>query len=207
LTIDYMGAIDSYFNRNGTIYSLNGTTTNGTVQQFSTRSPYAGGSAINKPEEMSLNALRIATIFTKTYSGTFPNCWASGYIEGTLQIEETPQYPAGTPLELQIDYLTEMLNNYSSGYYIDRGVAILNQSYDTLWEGTHYTQENIESYYIPIMTGSTYLFYVWQTFGTEYVPVNRNNVGVAISVDFHVIPEPTSLAFLLGGLLLSRRKH
>jgi hypothetical protein len=66
LTRDYTGHIESFF-RTDDVLSLGAATTNGYVQAFDSRYPYAGGMAINNPEEiMSPHAIRIATLFVYT---------------------------------------------------------------------------------------------------------------------------------------------
>jgi len=208
LTIEYTGVVDSYFRTNGSIVSLHGETVNGTVDAaWSPRTPYAGGMVINKPSGMSADAMQLVTLFLKNYAGTFPDCWASGYVEGILRIESSSQYPTGTLLELQVDYQT-ITRDVLPSYYIDRGLMLFSQYYYTLLECTHYTQENIESFYIPITVGETYQFCIWQSLGLENMPIKQSGVGSGVAIDFHVIPEPASLAHIaLGGLLLRRRKN
>ena len=99
LTRDYVGQIDSFFKRGNDIYSLSGTTTNGYVQRFNLSYPYAGGMAINNPAEMmSPDAIQVVTLF-RDYSAShevYAKCWGRGYVEGTIEAEETPQCPFGT---------------------------------------------------------------------------------------------------------------
>ena len=211
LTIEYTGEIASYFRSDGNVYSLHGTTTNGTASAFDPFYPYYGGMVINNPEEMSSDALRLATLFLGFWQPgrdryiTPPDCWSLGFIQGSLQIEETVQYPMGTPLTLKIDYKTETRKNVRD-FFFRQSVVLGDQSYVDLWGANHDTQGNIEAYYIPITVGSTYIFSVFQQIGHSSMPLNQDNIGSALSVDFHVIPEPgTLLLFGFGGLVLRKK--
>lgn len=206
LTRDYTGFIESFF-RTDDVLSLGATTTNGYIQAFDTRYPYAGGMGINNPEEMmSLHAIRIATLFV--YTSVFkpkPECWGSGYVEGTIEVEPNAEHPIGTPLELQIVYSGEEVGTPSS-YPLSKGAFLLGPHSEFLWYADYSTDGNMETHSVDIISGQEYYFYTWQNFGTQAHPVT-SYAGSAVSIDFNVVPEPSScLLFVLGAVSLTRRR-
>ena len=96
ITRNYYGQIDSFFRRGNDIYSLSDTTNNGYVLAYSLRYPYSGGMAIGQTGDeikMSPDAIQIATLFT--FDGEV-ECWGTGYVDGTIEIEEAVNRPIGT---------------------------------------------------------------------------------------------------------------
>ena len=212
LTRSYTGQIDSYFKRGSDTYSLSGSTTNGTVQSFSTRLPYAGGMAITRPTDiMSSDGIRIATLFSRSYHvfTGYAQCWGMGYIEGSLHIGESLQYPIGTPLELKIDYATGYVGNMAD-YYHNTEVLLTDQNYNYLWYANHLTPTGApENYTVPIISGTTYYFWMLQEFGTASNPVipNGSIAAIAMALDFSIVPEPASAVLLLLGTVWVQSRH
>lgn len=210
ITRDYTGQIDSFFKTGNDIYSLSGTTTNGYIDEYSTTYPYGGGMAINREDViMSSDSIRIATLFPHLrYPSARPACWASGTVEGSIEIEDSSQYPIGTPLELKIDYGSVEIGNTSS-YFLDKGAVLVDESFGILWYADHSTDGDLETFTVEITSGEKYFFYMWQDFGTEKAPViaNYSALGSGVAIDISVIPEPATLLLLgLGGLVLRRRR-
>ena len=213
VTKHYTGEIHSYFQRGSNIYSLEGTTTDGYIQKFSTSYPYAGGSALNQQTEiLSETGLGVVTLFSPYPSTTVkPKCWAWGGLNGTITIGETVQYPAGTPLLLQIDYFGATIGDVTENQCF-REAGVANMDEEILWLATYLTSGK-ESYYLPVTAGQSYLFGLYERMGSQYSPIDMNDyndfVANGVGIDFFVIiPEPATVMLLgLGGLVLARRRN
>ncbi len=202
ISIEYTGQVDSYFRTAGVVYSLSGTTESGTVQEYNSLAPYAGGTVINR----SLNSITLVTLFQRMWPpggspGVFPDSWARGYVEGELYIEESQNYPNGTPLELCIDYATINRNN-PARFYRYGGAIMATQDYNIIWQGSQHAYDTVETYHIPVTAGSTYLFFVWQYFGTSSHPVTETNVGSGVYINFSM-PQFIDSEISLTGTLYS----
>lgn len=209
LSRQYTGTVDSYFRRGDDVFSLSGLTTNGHINRYDETYPYAGGMVLSSLVNMSPDSIAFGTQFLRSYTATsgYAECWGSGYLEGTLTIGETLQYPSGTPLELKIDYAAVVTGNTSS-FPHSRGVVLTDQNYLVLWEAAYLTETVFESHFLQVTSGTTYHFYMWQDFGNSREPVIPKTLytGGVVAVDFSVIPEPCTVLLLgLGGLLIRKQ--
>lgn len=214
LTLNYTGQIDSFFRSGDNVYTLSGTTTNGSVSKVSTDYPYTGGMTINnrEPEEIliSPSETQIGALF-----GTDGNveCWGEGEVRGTIEIEETLDRPQGTPYDLQIKYTTASISVSNDGtlpsFYLTRGAALLDEDYNIIWDAV-YSANQIDTYSVPIVTGAIYHFHVWVYYGASSNPVTADfsgHTGQAVAIDFSVVPEPATLLLVgIGAAMIKRRK-
>jgi hypothetical protein len=211
ITCNYTGQVEANFKRGSDTYSLSSSTTNGTTESFRNSYPYAGGVVIVRPKDfMTPNGIQITSLFFRSYRSAsgYAQCWGTGYIEGSLQIGETSQYPKGTPLDLRIDYATAYIGGLPS-YYNNREVLCTDQNYNTLWYANYETPAYApETSVVPIVSGETYYFWILQEFGSASNPIIPEGFYAAFStaLDFSVVPEPCTVLLLgFGGLLIRKR--
>lgn len=217
LTLNYVGDVYSNCRRGDDVYTLSGTTTNGSVNRYDTTYPYSGGSLISNPTAViTLDSIEVVTIFSRNYTDPInAECWGGGYLLGTIEIGETLNYPSGTPLDLRVDYIAANFGDEPSDTY-KRWVIIGDQDYNTIWEAdyltgsNYYIPSNVESYFIPIVAGATYHFQIWEEAGSLSNPIvswDKLHAGTAVGLGFSVVPEPATLSLLgLGAFLIRRKK-